>query len=169
MLIIIQDKCMSGFLFVVVLIMSILFIGIGIVSYISDKIRLTGNIEEIRIFGLKASTFYIMSMASLVILCCLYENPVSATWRAQHRLDSIQSEKIDSLEKRNSVLNENIDDLKKLLELHRQLDEKIINTMNKRDIVVINNNRIRNNRRCMNDSMHCNKRKICGKKKCDTM
>ena len=154
---------MGGFLFVVVLIMSILIIVTGLVSYIINVNKRQNDNIEIKIFGLKASTFYIISIASLVILCCLYENPVSATWRTQHRLDSIQSKRIDSIERSNAILNANIDDLKGLLELHHKLYEELISSMNKRNVIVINNYHKRFRRWCDKDSLPCNKRKDCGK------
>ena len=104
-------------------------------------------------------------MLSLVFLCCLYDNPVSATWKAQHKLDSIQNMKIDSLESVNAFLVKNQEDLKQLLELHHQLDEKIISTMGKRDVVIINNNHHRKMKRhCKRDSIPCDKRNQCSRK-----
>lgn len=156
---------MSGFLFYVVLVFSVLFILVGVGLYVVEKLHNSDNISEIKIFGLNPSTFYIISMLSLIVLCCLYDNPVSVTWKTQHKLDSVQNKKIDSLESVNAFLVKNQEDLKQLLELHHQLDEKIISTMGKRDVVIINNNHHRKMKRhCKRDSIPCDKRKQCSRK-----
>ena len=132
---------MIGFLFWIFLIVSLGFIIVGVIYYIKDKEHQnnTDNNEEVKIWGLKASTFYGISMASLIILFLLYENPVSVKWDEQRKIDEKQSAILDSLQRGNNRLKQDFDDLRYLLDLHNQLDERLINTSEKRDVIIVNN------------------------------
>lgn len=155
---------MSGFLFWFVFVFNLLFIIVGVWLYICDRLRNNKKTTETPIFGLKASTFYIISIISLVILSCLYDNPVSSAWKNQHNLDSSQNKIIDSLKIENSLLKTNMKDIRSMIELNNQLDEKIINSMGKRDVIVINNYQKRHHKHhCRYDSVACDSARLCGK------
>lgn len=152
---------MYGFLFWIFLAVILGFITIGVVLYVKDKKRQSANdeIREVKIWGLKASTFYEISMASLIFLFLLYENPASIKWSEQHKIDVQQSCLIDSLKKENDNLRQIVNDLKELQVLHNQLDEKLINVSGKRDVVIVNNRPPRH-KHCVKDSFCCDSVKL---------
>jgi len=147
---------MIGFLFWIFLIVSLGFIIIGIIYYIKDKEcqKNDENDYEVRIWGLKASSFYGISMASLIILFLLYENPISVKWDEQRKIDEKQSELIDSLQGENNRHKQDICDLRKLLDLHNQLDERLIYEIGKRNVIIVNN-RTPRPRHCKKDTSCC--------------
>lgn len=131
---------MIGFLFWIFLVVSLGFIIVGVLYYIKDKEHQDNDDNnEVRIWGLKASTFYGISMASLIILFLLYENPVSVKWDEQRKIDEKQSMILDSLQRENDRLKQDIGDLRKLLDLHNQLDEQLIKASEKRGVIIVNN------------------------------
>lgn len=147
---------MIGFLFWIFLVVSLGFIIVGVFYYIKDKEHqnIDDNNNEVRIWGLKASTFYGISMASLIILFLLYENPVSVKWDEQRKIDEKQSTILDSLQRENDRLKQDIGDLRKLLDLHNQLDERLINASEKKNVIIVNNRPPRH-KPCKKDTSCC--------------
>lgn len=159
---------MIGFLFWVFLVVSLTFITIGIYYYVKEKKRQNQdeNVSEVKIWGLRASTFYGISMASLIILFLLYEDPDSIKWDKQRKIDKRQNELIDSLLSENNRLKQEVCGLGEILELHNELDKQLINASGKRDVIIVNN-RIPRPRHCWKDTTCCDSvrhRKVFGKK-----
>ncbi len=131
------------------------FIIVGVVYYIKDKESQNAddNSNEVRIWGLKVSSFYAISMSSLLILFLLYENPVSVRWSEQRKIDEEQTGILDSLKRENNHLKQDIGDLRGLLDLHTKLNEKLIKESGRSNVVIVNN-RPPHHKCCVKDSLY---------------
>lgn len=147
---------MIGFLFWIFLVVSLGFIIVGVIYYIKDREHQEhdDNDGEVKIWGLKASSFYGISMASLLILFLLYENPVPEKWNEQRIIDEKQSAILDSLQRESNRLKQDVEDLRMLLDLHNQLEEQLIKVSEKRNVIIVNNRPLRR-RPCKKDTISC--------------